>query len=82
MESKALAVSRRKRSLSSDYMVSPAFPRQETFLGGVGQLDDSRHDGPRYSSSKDAIVRIGDTKGTSVGDEPSVLFGEGKGDLY
>ena len=48
----------------------------KTFLTGVDEVDDIRHDGPSYRGSQKPIVGVSDAKGTGVGDEAGEFFRE------
>jgi hypothetical protein len=89
MESKALAVSSKKRRRSNfflmasksvyvDDVLASVDTGQKTFLTRVDKVDDSRHDGPRYCGGQESVVGVSDTKGTGVGDKTGNFFWEEK----
>ena len=75
-ESKALAVSRRKRDtllnplieegVDVEGMITPAPPIEEALLGGVDQGRNRGHHQPSDSGSQQAVVGVGNTYGASV----------------
>ena len=49
---------------------------QEAPLSRVNEGRDGRHDGVRNGTGEDAVVSVGDTDGTGVGDQTGLLFGK------
>jgi len=65
-----------KKGVNVNDMLRALKASEKTFLRGVNKLGNRWHDTTCHTGSEDPVIRIGNTKGTSVGNKTGELFRE------